>query len=477
MAFIVKKRLKLFKHIRENFKHFEPVYNHNCIEKTLTGKVINKTITLEELLGAGANGEVYKGCVERTSNEGCKTPVTIKVIPIYDHFWFNMETYNELLILAHSNELISQGVSANLPLTYYIYHCNICHYDNKELINKNTRYRLYKSFLDDRSNLDKFLEFITETEGRPLSIEKSEIIDYVDLFERQHVKTVEAYITEKVKTTRCMIALTEYYDMNLKNWIDTLQFNFELPNEQTLVWQVFVFHLAAALCNLKYNLRYNHNDLHIENILVKKTNFGGPHTQYIINNRTYYVPDAGSQFILWDFGKASPVTIKSDEEITPQTFRKDLEFFAGLQTFLLSWSNTQAADILSIRWNQEHYAFLRNVEFLASTLLNDSKYDVYYRFLELSSQHFLRPLPGKAETVINLTKPVAISKEASDNLSDLILFSKQVTTPPKLRKTESKKDAIRKKTVKIKSKLRIGPTETPPQIRRKRRTLSQRMKL
>lgn len=70
-----------------------------------------------------------------------------------------------------------------------------------------------------------------------------------------------------------------------------------------LEWFNALFQIMAGLYALKKYFNMLHTDFHTKNILVHKVKRGG-YWKYIIDNKTYYVPNLGYIFIINDFGFA-----------------------------------------------------------------------------------------------------------------------------------------------------------------------------
>lgn len=69
------------------------------------------------------------------------------------------------------------------------------------------------------------------------------------------------------------------------------------------LWYNAFFQITTAIYTLHKYFNMTHLDLHAENILVKKIKSGG-YWSYIINNKTYKIPNLGYIFYINDFGHA-----------------------------------------------------------------------------------------------------------------------------------------------------------------------------
>ena len=69
------------------------------------------------------------------------------------------------------------------------------------------------------------------------------------------------------------------------------------------LWYNAFFQITSGIYALQKYFNMTHLDLHSDNILVKKVKKGG-YWSYIINGKTYKVPNLGYQFYIADFGHA-----------------------------------------------------------------------------------------------------------------------------------------------------------------------------
>lgn len=95
----------------------------------------------------------------------------------------------------------------------------------------------------------------------------------------------------------CGVIVNEFADLgDLNNWL-------KIKHES----EIFLNCLFQIFCGIYTLYKYyniSHNDLHFGNILVHSTNKGG-YWKYIIDGITYYCPNYGYLFTLWDFGYSS----------------------------------------------------------------------------------------------------------------------------------------------------------------------------
>lgn len=94
--------------------------------------------------------------------------------------------------------------------------------------------------------------------------------------------------------TPCLILLNELADGgDIATWMKT--------SHDALEWSTAYFQIFASLYFLQKFFNLTHHDLHWGNVLVHKVTETG-YSAYDIDGKTYYVPNAGYEFVLWDFG-------------------------------------------------------------------------------------------------------------------------------------------------------------------------------
>ena len=71
-------------------------------------------------------------------------------------------------------------------------------------------------------------------------------------------------------------------------------------------WKSLLFQIWHGLYVIRKKLSMVHNDMHMGNILYHKVKKGG-HWKYVMNNQTYYVPNEGHVYTLWDFGSTESI--------------------------------------------------------------------------------------------------------------------------------------------------------------------------
>lgn len=193
--------------------------------------------------------------------------VALKIAPTkYDELNLDDRAWKEYYILCKTTEIVKNGGVPNLPILYLQTFCNkmkITDFQNKRLIERIKKEKISKKAL-----------FIF-----------NELANY----------DLEYWIKHKLKSNLGMI--------------------------KPLAFQVFS---ALAAVNMKLHLV--HFDLHIGNILVNEIENSG-YLHYNINGESYYIPNIGYLFTLWDFSRS----VLLDQESSDLAIRKFL--FHGKKNF------------------------------------------------------------------------------------------------------------------------------------------------
>lgn len=118
----------------------------------------------------------------------------------------------------------------------------------------------------------------------------------------------------KQKRHDCICIVTELASGNLKEWFS------EKRNDEEVYSALF--QIMAGLCAIQLHGQIMNYDVKKENILFYKVVKGG-YWKYIINNKSYYVPNTGFLFILSDFGVSRPMSpaFKFFKTPSEKTFR------------------------------------------------------------------------------------------------------------------------------------------------------------
>jgi hypothetical protein len=95
-------------------------------------------------------------------------------------------------------------------------------------------------------------------------------------------------------------------------------------------WESFLFQFWSGVYVLQKHLKLVHHDLRLTNVLFHKIKPGG-YWKYIIENESYYLPNLGYVFIIWDFGSAH--LLEYEPENCKNIMEKKLELNIDLHFF------------------------------------------------------------------------------------------------------------------------------------------------
>lgn len=108
-----------------------------------------------------------------------------------------------------------------------------------------------------------------------------------------------------LKSKKCGIIVTEFAEYG------DLGTYLRKNKVSTILIENIMFQICTALYSLHKHFSLVHNDLHLGNILVHKTN-GKGYWKYIIDNKEYSCINMGILVTLWDFGLSSQSSACTD---------------------------------------------------------------------------------------------------------------------------------------------------------------------
>jgi hypothetical protein len=151
-----------------------------------------------------------------------------------------------------------------------------------------------------------------------------------------------------------------YYNEYIQNseTYDDWVYEKHLKNE----WYNVYFQIIVNIYILQKYFNMTHLDLHAGNILVKKIPKGG-YWEYIINDKSYKLPNLGYQLFIIDFGQAwIPDLFKTGYVKNPhkaydlqKLFRSTLNFSSSSKEF-----KTEIRNIIKRIKNEEHFEIIIN---------------------------------------------------------------------------------------------------------------------
>lgn len=108
-----------------------------------------------------------------------------------------------------------------------------------------------------------------------------------------------------LKSKKCGVIVTEFAEYG-----DLGSYLMKTKVTPALVENI-MFQICTALYSLHKHFSLTHNDLHLGNVLVHKTN-GKGFWKYIIDNREYSCINMGVIITLWDFGLTAKSSLSAD---------------------------------------------------------------------------------------------------------------------------------------------------------------------
>lgn len=244
---------------------------------------------------------VYAVCKEDKQN--CKK-VIAKILPVYYSDLLGQgfsahPVYSEARILRlFSDKIISKGISPNIVYYFSSVECNL----NSPLIKSLKEYKQLEKYKGDKALKTKSIVMIF-----------AEYIKGISL-----AKFCENIETGKIVKSSSIASL--------------------------------LFQLLYTLFVLQMKFNFMHNDLHGENVLLKKTK-GKKNSYWIykLNGITYYIPDNGYQVKLWDFdfSKTFKGTVIKNSKVDSNeyndygiynNFNYAYDYFLGLREFLITYN-------------------------------------------------------------------------------------------------------------------------------------------
>lgn len=135
------------------------------------------------------------------------------------------------------------------------------------------------------------------------------VVPHVPRYYTHYICDSCIFENEKLSKTfnKCIILPNDLADGDLKYFLTSKDYTVK-----TLVQSYIQIFLGILAINLYFKM--DHNDLHYGNVLFKKVEKGV--NRYTLDSKTYYIPNNGLLFYLWDFGFATITDF-----IEPEVFR------------------------------------------------------------------------------------------------------------------------------------------------------------
>jgi hypothetical protein len=141
------------------------------------------------------------------------------------------------------------------------------------------------------------------------TLNEQKIVPHVPRYYTHYICDTCLFENEKISKdiSRCIILPNDLADGDLKYFLTNKYYT-----AKTLTRSYIQIFLGILAINLYFKM--DHNDLHYGNVLFKKVENGV--NRYTLDSITYYIPNDGLLFYLWDFGFATITDF-----IEPKIFR------------------------------------------------------------------------------------------------------------------------------------------------------------
>ena len=263
------------------YKHLEKVFEHGNIYFSLikhNGKYLKRKIFIKEL--PMIHPDIFLNNIEFTRNR-----YSSRYPSFYNQelssFLYNYSNPSYIDIFSHflCSRLVEDGISPHFPLFYGVY---------------NTIFTKFTHKFQDKSEFD---EFIKDNNG----ICKSELYSTICHDD------IDKYKVQYNNFPVCLMA-TEVMDYDLGDFIeDELEIYENSLDDQTIFFEdnitSILFQTVTALSVVHNFWELYHNDLHLGNIMFKKTN--QPYLYYYYKNTYYKVPTFGKIVKIIDWNRAT----------------------------------------------------------------------------------------------------------------------------------------------------------------------------
>lgn len=262
----------------------------------------------------GKFSDVFATYFDTKLTNGEKKYFCIKIIPLMEAKDYPHDTrfsiWREIMALRWCTILVKSKITQNLPLIFdYILIRDISHLnphiDNGTLLKQQRlgikRYNII--LFNELSQMD--IRTWTISEPTDKSSINFDIWKKYKNLERKMTSSLIDTIDEgaNTETYKNLLQLTNKYHEKYKTEINEIEKTLLMNGKRTTPeWFNAFFQIFSALYVIQTKMNMFHNDLHWGNILVSVSNDKSGYWKYIINGITYYIPNCGFVFKLWDFG-------------------------------------------------------------------------------------------------------------------------------------------------------------------------------
>ena len=206
-----------------------------------------------------------------------------------------------------------------------------------------------------------------------------------------------------------IIFIMELYDITLKKWMMTKYIKYNNEEKEKKLINI-LFYIWISIGYLYYNMRFVHNDLHWDNIMLKYNDNSKGYFIYNINNIDYYIPNEGFSLFIIDYGKMKSLDEYTKDE-KEQLWNHDLKRIHSLYYWIQNKLNLKRREI-----------FPPIIDNILNKLNNDEQYlngGVSELFLLSFCRQYMHNMIGKKVKNKNYKKCTNLNQI---NVNDIIIY-------------------------------------------------------
>ena len=201
----------------------------------------------------------------------------------------------------------------------------------------------------------------------------------------------------------------ELYDITLKKWMLTKYIKLNNEEKENKLMNI-LFYIWISIGYLYYNLRFIHNDLHWDNIMLKYNDNSKGYFIYNINNIDYYIPNEGFSIFIIDYGKMKSLDDYNKVEKN-QLWAHDFRRIHSLYYWMQNKLDLKRTDI-----------FPPVIDQILNKLNNEERYlsgGVSELFLLTFCRQYIHNMIGKKSTTKKFKKCTNLNQI---NVNDIVIY-------------------------------------------------------
>ena len=206
-----------------------------------------------------------------------------------------------------------------------------------------------------------------------------------------------------------IIFIMELYDITLKKWMLTKYIKYDNEEKEKKILNI-LFYIWISIGYLYYNMRFIHNDLHWDNIMLKYNDNNKGYFIYNINNIDYYIPNEGFSLFIIDYGKMKSLDKYTKDE-KDQLWAHDLKRIHSLYYWVQNKLDLKRNEI-----------FPPVIDHILNKINNDDKYlsgGVSELFILSFCRQYMHNMIGKKSTTKKYKKCTNLNQI---NVNDIIIY-------------------------------------------------------